>query len=77
MRACRREQTCPRHHRLTLTAAAGIASLLALSGMSAGERGRNEKPTADQQREGETAEDREDALPAIGRLGVGGGSLRR
>jgi hypothetical protein len=45
--------------------------------MSEGERGGKEKPAADQQREGDTAEDRDSALPAIGRLGVGGGSLRR
>jgi hypothetical protein len=32
--------------------------------MSTGERGRNEKPAADQQGEGETADDREGALPA-------------
>jgi hypothetical protein len=45
--------------------------------MSEGKRGGNEKATADQQGEGETAEDRENALPAIGRLGLGRGSLRR
>jgi hypothetical protein len=44
--------------------------------MSEGKRGGNEKAAADQQCEGNTAEDGENALPAMDKFGVGGG-LRR
>jgi hypothetical protein len=45
--------------------------------MPARERARNEQPAANQQGEGDAAENRENAVAAIGRLRVGGGSLRR
>jgi hypothetical protein len=45
--------------------------------MSEGKRGGNEKAAADQQREGNTAEDGENAVPAITGFGIAGGSLRR
>ena len=47
-----------------------------VSGMSAIERRRNEQPGADQHSEGDSADDRENAVPAIGRLGPGSGLLR-
>jgi hypothetical protein len=45
--------------------------------MSAGEQRRDEQRAADQQGEGDTADDRENAPPAIGRLGAGSGMLCR
>jgi len=61
---------------ITLQAArAGKPALL--WAMSEGKRGGNEKTATDQQCYGDAAENREKTLPAIGRLGVGGGSLRR
>jgi hypothetical protein len=46
--------------------------------MSASEQRRDEQRAADQQGEGDTADDRENALPAmIGRLGAGSGMLCR
>jgi hypothetical protein len=45
--------------------------------MSEGEHCRKEEAAAKEQGEADTAKNRENAVPAIGRLGVGGGSLRR
>jgi hypothetical protein len=55
----------------------GIASPPSYPGFSECKRGRNEQPAADQQSEGDTGEDRENAVPTIGRFGVGSGILRR
>jgi hypothetical protein len=44
---------------------------------SAIERRHHEQPGSDQQGEGDTADDRENAMPTIGRLGPGNGILRR
>jgi hypothetical protein len=55
----------------------GIASPPSYPGFSECKRGRNEQPAADQQGEGDTGEDRENAVPTIGRFGVGSGILRR
>jgi hypothetical protein len=41
------------------------------------ERRHNEQPATDQQGQGDTTYDRENAMPAIGRLGPGGGILHR
>ena len=41
------------------------------------ERRRNEQPGADQQTEGDAANDRENVVPAISRFGPRGGLLRR
>jgi hypothetical protein len=48
---------------------------LLLWAISEGKRGDNEKAAADQQGEGNTAENGENALPAIGRLRIAGGGL--
>jgi hypothetical protein len=58
----------------------GIAYRLAVlvaSKRSAIERRHNEQPSTDQQGERDTADDRENAMPAIGGLGPGNGILRR
>jgi hypothetical protein len=44
---------------------------------SAGERGQNEQPSADQESKPYTAEDRESTMCAMSRFGFGGGSVRR
>jgi hypothetical protein len=63
-------------HRITLQPAqAGRLALL--WAISEGKRGGNEKAAANQQCEGDTAKDGENALPAIDGLGIAGGSLRR
>ena len=45
--------------------------------MSAGEHCRDEQPAADQQGEGDTADDRQDTMSAIGRFAAGSGILSR
>src|SRR5215831_9740481 len=48
-----------------------------LSGISEGKRGRDEDAAAYLYSDCDTAENRENALPTIGRLRIGSGSLRR